>query len=29
MKRQTTDLTPRMPFPVHPEWYENHWYGAW
>lgn len=27
MKRQTTDLTPRMPFPVHPEWYESHWYG--
>jgi hypothetical protein len=22
-----TDLTPRWPFPVHPDWYERCWYG--
>jgi hypothetical protein len=22
-----TDLTPRLPFPVHPGWYERYWYG--
>ena len=27
MKAQTTDLTPRMPFPVNPGWYESCWYG--
>jgi hypothetical protein len=21
------DLTPRWPFPVHPDWYERYWYG--
>ena len=21
-----TDLTPRLPFPVHPVWYERYWY---
>jgi hypothetical protein len=22
-----TDLTPRLPFPVFPGWYERYWYG--
>src|SRR5689334_7312917 len=22
-----TDLTPRVSFPVHPDWYERYWYG--
>jgi hypothetical protein len=22
-----TDLTPRLPFPAHPGWYERYWYG--
>jgi hypothetical protein len=22
-----TDMTPRLPFPIHPGWYERYWYG--
>jgi hypothetical protein len=26
-RRGETDLTPRLPFSIHPDWYDRYWYG--